>query len=78
MSCIDKFHRKNPMLCFTAFQRCGHTNGYQCSIDIGPIFLPNLIWRMEIDEKEVLTPSIPEIIWAKNVRAIVVCGFIMK
>ena len=24
------------------------------------------------------TPSIPEIIWAKNVRAIVVCGFLMK
>ena len=26
----------------------------------------------------LLTPSIPEIIWAKNVRAIVVCGFLMK
>ena len=25
-----------------------------------------------------LTPSIPEIIWVKNVRAIVVCGFLMK
>ena len=24
------------------------------------------------------TPSIPEIIWDKNVRAIVVCGFLMK
>ena len=24
------------------------------------------------------TPSIPEIIWVKNVRAIVVCGFLMK
>ena len=24
------------------------------------------------------TPSIPEIIWLKNVRAIVVCGFLMK
>ena len=26
----------------------------------------------------VITPSIPEIIWVKNVRAIVVCGFLMK
>ena len=26
----------------------------------------------------LITPSIPEIIWAKNVRAIVVCGFLMK
>ena len=25
-----------------------------------------------------ITLSIPEIIWAKNVRAIVVCGFLMK
>ena len=25
-----------------------------------------------------LTPSIPEIIWVKNVRAIVVCGFLIK
>ena len=24
------------------------------------------------------TPSIPEIIWVKDVRAIVVCGFLMK
>ena len=24
------------------------------------------------------TPSIPEIIWVQNVRAIVVCGFLMK
>ena len=24
------------------------------------------------------TPPIPEIIWVKNVRAIVVCGFLMK
>ena len=24
------------------------------------------------------TPSIPELIWVKNVRAIVVCGFLMK
>ena len=24
------------------------------------------------------TPSIPEIIWVKNVSAIVVCGFLMK
>ena len=30
--------------------------------------------------KEILsvTPPIPEIIWVKNVRAIVVCGFVMK
>ena len=27
---------------------------------------------------QLLTPSIPEIIWAINVRAIVVCGFLMK
>ena len=26
----------------------------------------------------ICTPSIPEIIWAKNVSAIVVCGFLMK
>ena len=26
----------------------------------------------------LLTPSIPELIWVKNVRAIVVCGFLMK
>ena len=25
-----------------------------------------------------ITPAIPEIIWFKNVRAIVVCGFLMK
>ena len=25
-----------------------------------------------------ITPSIPEIIWVKNVRAIEVCGFLMK
>ena len=24
------------------------------------------------------TPPVPEIIWVKNVRAIVVCGFLMK
>ena len=28
--------------------------------------------------KEQITPSIPEIIWVKNVRVIVVCGFLMK
>ena len=27
---------------------------------------------------EVFTPSIPEIIWVKNVGAIVVCGIFMK
>ena len=27
---------------------------------------------------KLYTPSIPEIIWDKNVRAIVVCGFLMK
>ena len=32
------------------------------------IFLPNV----------QATPSIPEIIWVKNVRAFVVCGFLMK
>ena len=26
----------------------------------------------------LFTPSIPEIIWVRNVRAIVVCGFLMK
>ena len=26
----------------------------------------------------LITPSILEIIWVKNVRAIVVCGFLMK
>ena len=25
-----------------------------------------------------ITPSIPEIIWVKNMRAIVVCGYLMK
>ena len=25
-----------------------------------------------------VTPSIPELIWVKNVRAILVCGFLMK
>ena len=28
--------------------------------------------------KEIIPPPIPEIIWAKDVRATVVCGFLMK
>ena len=28
--------------------------------------------------QSLFTPSIPEIIWVKNVRAILVCGFLMK
>ena len=32
--------------------------------------------QIKINEQN--TPSIPEIIWVKNVRAIVVCGFLMK
>ena len=31
-----------------------------------------------ISKGRYTTPSIPEIIWVKNVRAIVVCGFLMK
>ena len=30
------------------------------------------------DDQSRITPSIPELIWVKNVRAIVVCGFLMK
>ena len=32
---------------------------------------PNLVGLL-------LTPPIPEIVWVKNVRAIVVCGFLKK
>ena len=28
--------------------------------------------------EKLFTPSIPELIWVENVRAIVVCGFLMK
>ena len=34
-------------------------------------------YLVKLDETED-TPSIPEIIWVKNVRAIVVCGFLIK
>ena len=46
----------------------------------GEGLLPAMFWALEqyIYIRTVTTPSIPEIIWVKNVRAIVVCGFLMK
>ena len=38
----------------------------------------NRIWIFLKYELWLCTQSIPEIIWIKNVRAIVVCGFLMK
>ena len=43
------------------------------------IYLTHTDVRSQKVSKGLLyTPSIPEIIWAKNVRAIAVCGFLMK
>ena len=35
-------------------------------------------FQLEFVSISPITPSIPEIIWVKNVRAIVVCGFLIK
>ena len=35
-------------------------------------------WRLHLVKQPQHTPSIPEIMWVENVRAIVVCGFLMK
>ena len=34
--------------------------------------------KLFFEIKDRFTPPIPEIIWVKNVKAIVVCGFLMK
>ena len=39
---------------------------------------PRSTCKVIISHATFATPSIPEIIWVKNVRAIVVCGFLMK
>ena len=63
----------------------------QKSFKPGHFFYAKLFWYLKMFENirshvnvdacsmiSVYTPSIPEIIWAKNVRAIVVCGLLMK
>ena len=50
---------------------------------IAPTFLTNIISAIDgvikyCTSLAYTTPSIPELIWVKNVRAIVVCGFLMK
>ena len=57
-------------------------NFYDITSDIWESFwtyLPTLKLDV-INERSLIgnTPSIPEIIWVKNVRAIVVCGFLIK
>ena len=37
-----------------------------------------MLHNLKLTLGKVSTPSIPEIIWVKNVRAIVVRGFLMK
>ena len=44
-------------------------------------FLTTYVFRNIVQNRELspdITPPIAEIIWVKNVRAIVVCGFLMK
>ena len=42
------------------------------------VYVKVVPWSKTVKNMFVYTPPIPEIIWVKNVRAIVVCGFLMK
>ena len=53
-------------------------NSVQCSCALVKTFFKYGTRQKVLIKQKQLTPTIAEILWVENVRAIVVCGFLMK